>query len=348
MRQAARRNRLTTTESNDGGALGDERVLVVGAGSLGSVYGALLARSGLDVQLFAREAHARAIQSAGGIAVESGGESTVAPARAEWRPERIEPADVVVVLTKTPDTEAALSSLAHVRDGIRLAVSLQNGVAKDDVLGRWCGGDAVVGGTSMVGGTLRAPGAVVHTSAGVTVLGELSGGSSPRVDRFAALLESAGLPTVVSDDVRAVEWAKLVHAVPTMAVPALVRLPLHRCLIERPLAEVYVRLVREGVAVARATGVDVDDGPIGYPVREIAAAPDEQAVALVQEHGRRLERAGMTEIRVSMLQSIERGRRTEFDAVHGFLVREAERVGVPVPATRLCAQLLAGLDGTLA
>lgn len=59
----------------------------------------------------------------------------------------------------------------------------------------------------MVGGTLLEPGAVAHTSDGVTILGELGGGSSARVARFAALLESAGLPTVVSSDVRAVEWA---------------------------------------------------------------------------------------------------------------------------------------------
>ena len=192
------------------------------------------------------------------------------------------------------------------------------------------------------------PGAVALTSAGVTILGELDGRPSSRVDRLAELLEAGRLRVLVSPDVRAVEWAKLVHAVPTMAVSALVRLPLHRCLVERPLAEVYVVLVREGVAVARAAGIEPDDEPIGYPLRAIAEARHEDAVTLVQEHGRQLERAGLTEIRVSMLQSIERGRRTEFDAVHGFLVREADRLGVAVPATRLCERLLAGLDVTLA
>ena len=326
------------------GALGDERVLVVGAGSLGSVYGARLARAGVDVQLLAREAHARAITAAGGIRVND----ELVPLHAEWRPERIEPADIVVVLTKTPDTEPALAALPQVRDDVRLAVSLQNGVEKNTVLAAWCGEKAVVGGVSMVGGTLLEPGSVAVTAAGTTIIGELQGGSSPRVDRLAELLEAGGLRTIVSADVRAVEWAKLVHAAPTMAVPALVRLPLHHCLAERPLAEVYVTLVREGLAVARAVGVEIDDAPIGYPLRTIARAPDEEAVALVEAHGRRLEAAGMTEIRVSMLQSIERGRRTEFDAVHGFLVREADRLGVAVPATRLCERLLAGLDVTLA
>jgi 2-dehydropantoate 2-reductase len=253
----------------------------------------------------------------------------------------------VIVLTKAPDTEAALAPLAHVRDGVELAVSLQNGVEKDDVLARWCGPDAVVGGVSMVGGTLLAPGRVAQTFDGGTIVGELPRGRSERVERLAAAFAAGGLKAVVSDDVRAVEWAKLVHASPTMAVPALVRLPLHACLVSEPLAELYVTLVREGIAIAAANGVEVHDGPVGYPLRQIAAAPDDEAVALVRERGRALEAAGMTEIRVSMLQSIERGRRTEVDAVHGFLVREAARLGVDAPATLLCHRLLAGIDERL-
>lgn len=324
------------------------RVLVVGAGSLGSVYGAMLALGGADVQLLAREDHARAVEAAGGLTLEHLGTRTLVPLRAEWRPERIEPAETVVVLTKAPDTEAALAGLGHVRETVTLAVSLQNGVEKDDVLARWCGIDAVVGGVSMVGGTLLEPGVVAHTFDGKTILGELPRGRSPRLDGLAAALTAGGLEVVVSEDVRAVEWAKLVHASPTMAIPSLVRLPLHVCLVSEPLAAIYVTLVREGGLIAAAAGVELDDAPIGYPLRAIAAAPEAEAVALVRERGRALEAVGMTAIRVSMLQSIERGRKTEVDAVHGFLVREAARLGVDAPATALCYRLLLGIDEHLA
>ena len=118
-------------------------------------------------------------------------------------------------------------------------------------------------------------------------------------------------------------------------------------LASEPLAALYVALVREGVAIAAAAGIELDDEPVGYPLRVIAAAADDEAVALVRERGRRLEAAGMTAIRVSMLQSIERGRRTEVDAVQGFLVRESERLRVDAPTTALCHRLLRGLDETL-
>ena len=328
--------------------LGAERVLVVGAGSLGSVYGGFLARGGADVQLLARQPHARAVQEAGGLVLETGGETVIAPLRAEWRPELVGPADVVIVLTKTPDTEQSLAGLGHLRDGVRLAVSLQNGVEKDAAVARWCGEEPVVGGVSMVGGTLVAPGFVRHTFRGPTIVGELAGGTSPRVERFAALLEGAGLEAVVASDVRSAEWTKLVHAVPTMGLTALARLPFHTVLLSPELARAYVVLARESARVAEAAGAVLDDETVMFPIRTIASAPEAEAIALVQAQGRRLERGGMTDVRVSMLQSIERGRRTEVEAIFGSLVREARRQGIPVPTVEFCYGLLSGIDGTLA
>jgi len=324
--------------------LGEERVLIVGAGSLGSVYGGLLARAGHDVQLLAREAHALAIQAAGGLRLETAGEELLVPLRADWRPERIEPAEIAIVLTKSPDTASALAGVDHVRGGVRLAVSLQNSVEKDEVLRDWCGPGPVVGGVSMVGGTLVEPGFARHTLDHATIVGELPTGTSPRVERLAGLLADAGLSGVVSENVLGAEWAKLIHALPSMALPALTRAYLHEVFLSPELARVYVQLVREGVAVAEAAGVELDDEPIAFPLREIAAAPDEDAVALVFEQGRRFEEAGMTSVRVSMLQSIERGQRLEVEAIHGFIVREGARLGVPVPANELCYRLLAAID----
>jgi 2-dehydropantoate 2-reductase len=286
------------------------------------------------------------VQERGGLVLETDEGSVLVPARAEWLPERVEPAEIMIVLTKTPDTEAALAGLEHIRSGLRLAVSLQNGVEKDDVLARWCG-SATVGGVSMVGGTLIEPGVVRHTFSGRTIVGELPRGTSPRVERFAALLEDAGLEAVVARDVRSIEWTKLVHAAPTMALTALARLQLHAALLSPHLAPVFVVLAREGANVAAAAGARLDDETMRFPIRSIATAPEAEAVALVQEQGRRMERAGMTSVRVSMLQSIERGRRTEVEAIHGYVTREAARLGVSVPGIGLCYALLAAIDRTL-
>jgi ketopantoate reductase len=145
-----------------------------------------------------------------------------------------------------------------------------------------------------------------------------------------------------------VEWAKLVHVSASLATGALARLHLHETWLSPELARLYITLVREGAAVARAEGVELDDGPVRFPVRQVVSQPADAALELVQEQGRRLERAGGTRVRTSMLQSIERGRRLEHEDTQGFVVREGARLGVPVPAMNVCYQLLAAIDQRLA
>jgi 2-dehydropantoate 2-reductase len=319
------------------------RILVVGAGSLGTLYGARLARVA-DVQLLARRDHAEAIQRQGGAEVVDETGTTLAPVRADWRPQRLTPADTAIVLTKAHDSAAALESVAHLRGGLELVVSLQNGVEKDRLLIDWCGPGPVVGGSSMVGATLESPGRVRHTLPGQTYIGELPEGLTPRVRALAALLDRSGLPTTPTDRICSVEWSKLVHAAPTMTLTALTRMPFDRVLVHETLSAIYVRLLREGAAVAAAAGVQLDDWPGMFPVRTIAEAPVGEARDLVRERGRQMSRQGSTAVRISMLEDVRRGRRLELDAVHGFLVAEARRRDVPAPLSNLSLELLRSLE----
>lgn len=308
------------------------RVVVIGAGALGSVYGGYLALAGHDVQLLAREAHARAIDGQGGLRLRAFGTERLAPLRAVWEPGQVEPAQIALLATKAPDTEAALASLEM---EVETAFSVQNGVDEHGLLAAWAGADRVVGAVSMVGATLAEPGVADHTLRGPTFLGG---------PKLAGLLEGAGLEVIVTDRIRSVEWSKLVHASPSMALSALTRRRFHEVFLAPELAGLFSDLVVEGVAVARASGVEVDDWPQILPVRTLADLPRAEAVARIAAHGRDLEARGMTEIRISMLQSVERERRTEVEAIHGTLARAAARTGVPAPVTTLCYRLLAGMD----
>lgn len=319
------------------------RVLVVGAGALGTVYGACLARGGADVQLLTRRPHAEAITAAGGVEVEDLDETWRVALRAQWRPEAVEAADTIVLATKAHDTAAALAPLRHVA-AVRVAISIQNGIEKDRLLADWCGAEQVVGATSMVGATIARPGVVRHTLVSPTYLGELPSGLSDRVRSVGAALEAGGLPVVLTDRILSAEWSKLVHAAPTMTLTGLSRLPFHRVLLDAGLMELYLGLLHEGVAVAAAAGVDVDDWPGMFPVRTVAHAPREEALELMHERGRAMREAGSTNVIVSMLGDIEQGRALELDAVHGFLVEEGERLGVPVASSRAALDLLAAID----
>ncbi|WP_370324175.1 ketopantoate reductase family protein [Euzebya sp.] len=323
------------------------RVLIAGAGSLGTVYGGFLARAGHDVQLLCRPAHAAAVTGRGGVEVRSIDETFVAPLRATADPTALDAVDVVVLACKAPDTSDLLGGIAHLAGSVSTAVSIQNGVTGGAALAGWCDPSAVVGGVSMVGGTLVEPGVVAHTLAGPTFVGPLGGTRAGAAAQLADELGAAGLEAVLTDRITSVEWSKLVHASPSMALTALTRLDFHHVFVQPNLAEAFLDLVVEGVAIADAAGVAVDDWPHLLPVRTLARLPRAEGLAAVAAHGRRLVDAGMTSIRISMLQSIERGRRTEVDAIHGQLAREAARLGVAAPATRFAHQVLSGLDRVL-
>ncbi len=324
------------------------RVLVVGAGALGTIYGAGLSRGGATVQLLARRPHAEAIQGAGGVEIRGVDETWHAELTADWRPKRIEPADTVVVMTKSHDTALALAELPHLVDAVEVAVSFQNGIEKDRLLAAWCGADRVLGGMSMVGATLDRPGVVSHTLPGATYIGELPEGDSPRAQALGAALEAGGLRAVVTAQILSVEWSKLVHAGPSMTMTAVPQLPFHRALQDPGLADLYIRLLREGADVAAAGPDPVEflDLPGMFPVRSYLAASHDDAVAMVRERGLQMEQAGSTNVITSMLRDLQTGRRLELDAIHSFLVAEGDRLGVPVPYNRTCFEVLLALDGS--
>ena len=326
------------------------RVVIVGAGALGTVYGAALARGGATVQLLTRQPHAEAIQAAGGVEIREVDATWHAKLTADWRPERIEPADTVIVMTKSHDTARALAELGHLVETVDVAASFQNGIEKDRLLAEWCGEDRVVGGMSMVGATLDRPGVVSHTLPGATYTGELPAGDSPRVRALGAALEAGGLRAIVTDRILSVEWSKLVHAGPSMTMTAVPQLPFHRALQDPGMADLYVRLLREGAAVSAAEPdtVELLDLPGMFPVGTYLAESHDDAVAAVRERGALMERSGATNVITSMLRDLQSGRRLELDAVHGFLVAEGDRLGVPVPYNRTCLELLLALDGSRA
>ncbi len=309
------------------------RAVVVGAGSLGTLYGAALARAGARVQLLARRPHAEAIARNGGVTVASLNGAWHAPLGADWRPERIEPAEIAIVMTKSHDTAPALASLAHLTDRLEVAVSFQNGIVKDMLLCDWCGEERVIGGISMVGATLEGPGAVSHTLAGPTYTGELPTGTSERVDRLAALLNAGGLPTIVSAQILAAEWSKLAHAGPSMTITTLSGLPFDQALRDARLADLYVRLLREAAAVAGAGAEPVGllDLPGTFPVRTFVDAEHDAAVEMVRERGRQITSTGATNVVISMLKDLRDGRRLELEAIHQYVVDEARRRDVSVP-----------------
>jgi 2-dehydropantoate 2-reductase len=282
------------------------RVLVVGAGSLGTVVAAALAASGCQVVLYCRPAQVAPIRAEG--LTLSGIHDVQARVDATAESREIGPVDCLLLAVKTRDTGAALAAVRDVPIGA--AASLQNGLAKDEQLVAAFGRERVLGATTILGATATGPGRATWTLAGRTYFGELDGPPTPRVEALVAAFNTAGLPAEAVADVRAAEWSKLCQIVPAAALSALTRLPYYQ----------------------------------GFNPYTLVTLPRAEAAAALVARGDAMRAQGLTEMRISLLQDVLRGRPTEVEETLGYVVRRAAHHGVEVPLTRFAYGVIRGAE----
>lgn len=296
------------------------RVVVQGPGSLGSLVAGLLAAAGEDVALLGRpdSDHLDRV-AAEGLVVEGpdGSQRTTHPATAT-DPAVVADADLVVVCVKSYDTEAAAEALSGSLAGAGV-LTLQNGLGNAETLAEYVPETAVLAGTTTHGAVLEGPGVVRHAGAGETTVGRYAGETDGFVREVADTLSAAGLGAAVTDDPQRAVWTKVLVNVGINAATALARVP-NGALVEHEAGErLLERAVEEGATVARAEGVDVPDDAVER-AREVA-----QRTA--SNHS-------------SMRQDLERGSRTEVEALHGALADRAREHGVDAHVNQTLADLV--------
>jgi 2-dehydropantoate 2-reductase len=300
------------------------KAAVVGAGAMGSVYGAALADAGVPTTLIDVSPEVVARISTDGIAVVRNGSEHRTKVAATSNVGAVGAVDVVVLFVKCYATEVAARSAQALIGPDTTVVSLQNGWGNGEVLASVFGPDRVVVGVSYHSATGLGPGRVAHTAAGTTFLGPYSGNDTTRADRVADLLGHGGLAVKVTPAVRSEIWKKLTlnaAALPTSALTRLVAADLGE---PGPMLDLVDEIAREAVRVGQAAGHDV-----------------EEAERLSAIHAA-LIRAGQG--KASMLQDIESDRRTEIDVINGAVARVGREHGVDTPMNCAMLALVKGLE----
>ena len=307
------------------------RVVIVGAGSLGSAIGGLLGLSGHSVVLVTRNtAHVTAIANAGGVWLDDGAERVLAPVAAATDYGPVGVVDLAVVLVKSFDTVDAVRAALPSLGVDTVVLSLQNGVGCEDLISDVVGRQRVVAGRTFIGGRLIEPGVVEYGVTGrQTTIGELDGRRTERVVELAAVFDRAGMAASVSDDIRVTMWEKLFVNVATGAWSALTGLPYGELSVEPTIAQSAAATVAEAIAVARSLGVAI-----------VTTDP--------QVPWRRAWEGLPYGFKASMLQSVEKGSRTEVDVIHGAVIRGGLEAGIPTPINDTLYAAVKGLERRLA
>lgn len=313
------------------------------------MIGGQISESGVDVTLVARPKHVEALKERGLIIRGPRGTRTV-EVKATDDPTKIRGADTLILTTKTKDSVDALNDIAHLSSSLKLCFSLQNGLTKNEVLVERFGRDKVIGAASTEGATLLNYGEIEHTITGITFFGALGGeGDSIGVEnseRMKSLFNNAGLRAEVVDDIKSAEWGKLLRMASGAALSILTRLEYHKILKNFDISWCYIQLMRELAEVAKADSVELKDYP-QMPVKSLTESSLEDAVKATVQTGKRIEESGMTRVKISALQDVERGKKTEVEELLGYPLLIARRLSVDTPRLEFIYRLIKGLDSYL-
>jgi 2-dehydropantoate 2-reductase len=215
---------------------------------------------------------------------------------------------LALVLVKSHQTAAVANVLTRALEGAGLAVTIQNGLGNPELLAAALGPERVAAGIAIMGAALVAPGEVRYVP-GRIVLGS-SPASAERVTHLVALLAAAGIPSSITHDLAAAVWCKLAANCAVNPLTALYGLTNGELLARGDLRPQVETAAREVGLVAAANGIRLP--------RDTVESTLETARAT-------------TANRSSMLQDLERGARTEIDAMCGAVAREGRRLGIATP-----------------
>jgi 2-dehydropantoate 2-reductase len=301
------------------------RVCIAGAGVIGSLFAAYLARVTDVTALTRREEHARALNEHG-LRVSGRGDFT-SRVTAATSPDRLPEPELVIVASKGGDVEPIATQLAGHWPNATL-MTVQNGIGADEIVARHGAWRRLMAVTFM-SGTRHADTHVEYVLDTATWIGPSHGTTPDDARAVAALIDSSGLKAEAFDDLRPAQWSKLIFNATVNTVAALtgLRHDPHFAALNEPhdLGFLVRNLMDEGKTVAAAAGVTLDEDPW------------EMNVWATQRGHRHAP---------SMLEDVQARRRTEVDMITGSLVREAHRLGVPVPLHEAMYSLIKGVEAS--
>jgi 2-dehydropantoate 2-reductase len=291
------------------------KIAVIGAGALGTFYGAMIAASHEDTTLVCRERDVETLKK--GITVTGDVEKSAHP-HISSKPPR---ADVVFITVKAYDVASAAEALSL--DPGTIVIVIHNGLGSDEVAASVLGKGHVGVGLTYGGVTFLEPGKVKLNGYTETVLGSVEPDMHGRMGEAVRILEKAGMKARVADDIRVAQWEKMYSNVGINAITAITGLT-NGMLLEVPaLKETVTAAVTEAGQVSRAMGIKTHVDPV------------ESTFKVIRDtyHNRS-----------SMLQDVSKGKPTEIDALNGKISELGRKSGIPTPVNDTITGLVKGLE----
>ena len=303
-------------------------IAIVGAGVLGSIFGALFLQKGFNVTLIeVLQERVRLIDKEGLWLQWPDGERTHSRISITSAVDQVGVKDVVMIAVKGYHTRSAIkSAMPLIRDDT-IVLSVQNGLGNLEVIAEAVGPERVVGGITAHSGMPVSMNEVRYVGGlgPLLVIGPYDGVSRPGFKNMVEQFQAAGLDVHTTADINSVIWKKLIANVSTNVLAALTGLTGNIAVKHEPSVKIIEALSQELSRVARAKGIDFPelDDPLDFSLKAFASTRDN---------------------RVSMLQDVEAGRPTEIGNLNEVIVSEGRRFNIPTPYNEAVSWLTRGLE----
>jgi len=273
-------------------------IVVMGAGAIGSLFGALLSKNN-NVMLIGRKPHVSAIKKSG-LAIEGKTQLNV-KINAETSVDNISfLPDLLIITVKSYDTESAILQAKKIIKKDTTVLSLQNGLDNIDKIKKYLNSDKIIAGVTTNGAFFSKPGIIKHTGKGTTILGELNGHKTKRINNVINSFNTVGFETFTSENILKEIWIKAIVNSSINPLTALFNCK-NGYLLENPILEKFLEMIcEESTCIANTYGIEVTNLSMIKKTKDVIKDTYEN-------HS-------------SMLQSILQNKKTEINSINGKLV----------------------------
>lgn len=322
------------------------KLAVMGAGSLGTIIGALISKNGYDIDLIdVNKEHVYALNTKGATLV--GHLNETIPVKAILPSEMKEKYDIVFLLTKQLHNQSVLEGLLPYLKEDGTVVSLQNGIPEEQVASI-VGKSRVVAGTVNFGATWKSPGVSELTTeyeafkSNAFDIGELDGQITERIHTIQKILESVG-HTEIKENLVGAKWFKLLVNVTMSGLSTALGCTFGGVLDNKVALTSAVHIMDEVIRTAKAQGITFIE-MLGIDFNQLQVTDESQI-----PHRMQLLTYAFTpqrSLKASMLQDLEKGRKTEIDYINGVIKAKGLQLGVDTPFNNLVVDLVKKAEET--
>lgn len=310
------------------------RIIILGAGAIGSLLGAYITKTGNKVVLVGREDHVNKINLDGlNIITDKDNFTIPVPAVSDLSSIKFEQGDIVFLAIKSEDINEAIKLLNNNCPAGIPVFCLQNGVGTEEIVSKHF--NNVYGGVVFFSGTYLDPGKIIYTRVDKIGIGLYKGGIDNLTQQVNDILLKAGFGSFAHESIMAVKWSKLVIVL-SMAVSAIAGLSGPETVSNKDSRALVADITEEAMNVIKTAGIELADAP-GRPAlsQHIAMLKSTDEFGPVPEIPEELKH------RPSLWQDLasQRGK-TEIDYLNGEIVKLGEKFNIPTPLNSLCVKIV--------